>query len=150
MPFKVSKDQLEVIVLGTRFNVNAYDDEASIKVTLLEGSVKIVNGNASGQLKPGQQAQVKGSGLTVQSGIDMDEVMAWKNGLFQFEKADIHSIMRQVERWYDVEVVYENENYDYFGGRIPREENASKLLQMLEMTNRIHFEINGRKITVKP
>jgi ferric-dicitrate binding protein FerR (iron transport regulator) len=134
----------EVQVFGTHFNVNAYDDEPTINVTLLEGSVKVNNT----MIKPGQQAQV-GNGVKVASNVDFDEVMAWKNGRFQFEGAGIEEVMRQVARWYDVEVIYENKPLNqHFRGGISREVEASKLFKMLEMTEAVHFRIEGKKVYV--
>lgn len=147
MPFKVSKDETEVTVLGTHFNVNAYEDEDDIKVTLLEGSVKVSNGSTNSLLKPGQQAQV-GNEIKVSSNVNLDEVMAWKNGLFQFGEASIEEVMRQVSRWYDVEVVYESKPTEHFRGEMSRDVEASKVLKMLESTEAVHFRIEGKKVYV--
>ncbi|MEP6595099.1 MAG: FecR domain-containing protein [Ginsengibacter sp.] len=157
MPFKVNKGDMEVQVLGTHFNVNAYDDEAHINVTLLEGSVNVSKGNASGLLKSGQQAQISSDPLTgsgqvkVVKGVDIEEVMAWKNGHFQFKESDIQTILRQVARWYDVDVVvYEGAIPERtFSGEVSRNANLSQLLRILE-ASKINFSIEGRKITVRP
>ncbi len=154
MPFKVKNESAEITVLGTHFNINAYDHESSLKVTLLEGSVKVkgfsVKGERSTVIKPGQQAQVSLSGhegIKVQA-IDVDEVMAWKDGFFEFENMELPAIMRQIERWYDVSVEYKNANTkERFGGRISRNLSLSKMLHLLE-TNRVHFNLDGNKITV--
>ncbi|MCM5527728.1 FecR family protein [Parasegetibacter sp. NRK P23] len=106
MPFKVQvKDVAEVEVLGTHFNLNAYENEASINTTLLEGSVK-VNGTI---IRPGQQAQVMANSpeTKVVQRADIEQVMAWKNGIFRFQDADLKQVMKQLERWYDIEVKYE-------------------------------------------
>ncbi len=154
MPFNVSKGEMEVTVLGTHFNVNAYDDEADIKVTLLEGSVKILRSvqNDKGVIiKPGEQAQIATSGdFRVVSGIDIEEVMAWKGGKFLFNKTDVQTTMRQIARWYDIEIVYQGNIKGFFNGTISRKENVSEVLKMLEMTDEVHFTIEGRKIVVKP
>ncbi|MEP7374549.1 MAG: FecR domain-containing protein [Chitinophagaceae bacterium] len=154
-PFIVSKGNMEVTVLGTHFNVNAYDDEANIQVTLLEGSVKVrstINDQRPTIIKPGEQAVLTANGqLSTANHIDLDEVMAWKNGIFQFEGADIKTVMRQIARWYDVEVEYQgNEVGQHFRGTISRNVPASKLFIMLELTKAVHFEIEGKKIIVKP
>jgi ferric-dicitrate binding protein FerR (iron transport regulator) len=138
-------------VLGTHFNVNAYDDETAVKVTLLEGIVKtsIVNGESS-ILKPGQQATVRSGGgvIQVKSNVDVDEVMAWKNGTFLMNRADIGSIMRQISRWYDVDVVYENGvPKGTISGEVPRNLNLSEVLKVYEYSG-LHFRIEGRKIVV--
>ena len=150
MPFYVTKDEIAIQVLGTHFNVNTYDDEADIKVTLLEGSVKVIKGNSSGLLKPGQQAQVT-TDIRIVNTVDVDEVMAWKNGKFQFgEKTDIGSIMRQIARWYDVDVVYDGAvPKQRFGGEMPRNSNLSQVLEILK-TSGVKFSIEGRKVTIRP
>lgn len=149
MPFKVNKGPLEVQVLGTHFNVNAFDDEANIKVTLLEGSVKVSNGNESGVLKPGQQAQVDAA-VNIIDGIDTERVMAWKNGLFSFERSDIRTIMRELARWYDVDVVYTTEVQETFYVKMSRNTSVSNVFKILETTGGVHFDIEGKKIIVKP
>jgi len=152
MPFKVSKGNMEVTVLGTHFNVNAYDDDAIIKVTLLEGSVRASTGSAGQSviIRPGEQALAIDNGkLTIEKGIDLDAVMAWKNGRFQFEGVGIDEVMKQVGRWYDVEVVYEAKPKEqHFRGGIARDVEASKLFKMLEATGAVHFRIEGRKVIV--
>jgi ferric-dicitrate binding protein FerR (iron transport regulator) len=144
--FLVSKGDVEIKVLGTHFNVNAYDDETDIKVTLLEGSVKVSNSNSEGLLQPGQQAQVS-SGIKVIDAADIEQAMAWKDGSFYFNNTDIKTIMRQVSRWYDVEIVYEGEPVEtLLGGIVSRKENISQLLKILEATGKAHFIIEGKKI----
>lgn len=148
-PFIVSKGTMQVQVLGTHFNVNAYDDEANIKVTLLEGSVKVNNGGQSDLLKPGQQARVTNI-ISVIDGVDTDEVMAWKNGTFYFNNTNIETIMRQASRWYDVDIVYEgNVRNEFFGGTVPRNENISQLIKALELTQTIKITVEGRKIIIR-
>jgi len=79
---------------------------------------------------------------------DVDEIVAWKNGLFQFHNASIQSIMRQAARWYDIEVDYSGEVKQQFSGTVPRQVNLSTLLQILEATGWVHFRIDGKKVTV--
>jgi ferric-dicitrate binding protein FerR (iron transport regulator) len=152
-PFIVQKGQTEVKVLGTHFNVNAYDDEESLKVTLLEGSVAVssltANSQLKAKLKPGQQAILThNSQLETRNNIDVDEVMSWKNGFFSFSNADIRTVMRQLSRWYDVDVVYQGEiPNEKLEGKIPRNVNASAVLGALQYTG-IKFEIEGKKIIV--
>ena len=152
MPFVVAVNGAEVQVLGTHFNVMAYDDEATMKTTLLEGSVKFVKGNTSSLLKPGQQSQLTPTGsVNVVNNVDVEQVMAWKNGLFHFEDADIQTIMRQLSRWYDVEVVYQNKtNNDQFVLGMPRSSKLSDVLKVLELTGDIRFGIEGKKIIILP
>jgi len=149
-PFLLSKGDLQIEVLGTHFNVNAYDDENDIKVTLLEGSVKIKKGNFAGLLKPGQQAMVS-SGIKIGDDANVEEVMAWKNGKFDFgEAADISTIMKQISRWYDVEVEYKGIIKGHIGGTISRNINASQVFRMLEKTGLVTFQIDGKKVIVIP
>jgi ferric-dicitrate binding protein FerR (iron transport regulator) len=158
-PFKVTilttagehQRSTEVEVLGTHFNINAYDDEAAIKTTLLEGKVKIANSKAeTAILKPGQQAQVNGQGsLQVKDNADMEEVVAWKNGEFLFQSADIGTLMRQVARWYDIEVSYPNgKPKDKFSGKIGRNVNLSQLLEILKYSE-VRFDLKGRTLVVQ-
>ena len=159
MPFKVSiqkgnnKQPTEVEVLGTHFNINAYNDEALIKTSLLEGKVKIVsdyfNGKQSAILKPGQQAQVEVEGkMKVKENASMEEVVAWKNGEFLFQSADIGTLMRQVARWYDIEVKYPNGMpKDKFSGKIGRNVNLSQLLEILKYSE-VKFELKDRTLIV--
>lgn len=141
----------EVQVMGTHFNVDAYDDEGAVKATLLEGSVKIrsLSGDST-LLTPGEQAIVKASGVHVTRNIDPGAIVAWKNGYFSFSHTDLATVMRQIARWYDVEVDYEGKIPDRkFGGEISRNSNALDVLKILEESS-VHFRIEGKKITVLP
>jgi len=148
MPFFVEHDQLLIKVLGTHFNVNTYENEASNKVTLLSGLVDVGNGKISKRLVPGQQASVSKTVFSVDENIDTDEVLAWKNGQFYFGGSDIRSIMKQIERYYDVEVEFRDEVPYRFVAKISRDVNVSAFLEKLELTNLIHFKIEGKKIIV--
>lgn len=148
MPFFVEHNQLLIKVLGTHFNVNTYENEAASKVTLLSGLVDVGNGKTTKQLIPGQQASVSKSVFSVKENIDTDEVMAWKNGQFYFGGSDIKSIMKQIERYYDVEVEFRDEIPYQFVAKISRDVNVSAFLEKLELTNLIHFKIEGKKIIV--
>lgn len=154
MPFIVSKGETSVRVLGTHFNVNAYDDETSLNITLLEGSVKVVKGNENVLISPGEQAEVPNNMAHSNSikvhPADVDEVMAWKNGLFSYKGADMESIMRQVSRWYNVDVVFEKPVTEKFYAQVSRNTDVSNLLKMLEATKAVHFKIEGKVITVTP
>ncbi len=148
--FIVTANGVSTEVLGTHFNVNAFkDDGEDIKITLLEGSVKINNGNTTGLLKPGQQALVANE-VKIVSDVDLHLVMAWKNGYFQFDKASLQNVMNQVSRWYDVDVVYEGYNQPReFAGEIQRDLSLSEVLKILEK-NKVHFRIEGKKLRVMP
>jgi ferric-dicitrate binding protein FerR (iron transport regulator) len=151
MPFTVKAGDAKVEVLGTHFNVMAYTDEASLKTTLLEGSVKVYQGNKAVIIKPGQQAKINSGGndIAVFDNVDTDEVVAWKNDMFLFNNSGIEIIMRQISRWYDVEVNYEGRiTTDHFTGKVSRNFTASQVLKILELSD-IHFTITGKKIIVK-
>jgi ferric-dicitrate binding protein FerR (iron transport regulator) len=148
MPFRITREGMVVEVLGTHFNVNAYGDEPHMKVTLLEGAVKISSGNVSGLLKPGQQAKVKDNDINVNSDVNVDQVMAWKNGYFSFEKAGIKEVMRQIARWYNIEVTYEGEIPDEnFGGELRRNSKLSSVLKVLEKSG-VKFRIENNRVIV--
>ncbi len=151
MPFVVSVNGAEVQVLGTHFNIMAYNEEKAVKTTLLEGSVRFVSGNNNSLLKPGQQSQLSKEGqVKVISSVDVDEVMAWKNGMFNFKNADLETVMRQLSRWYDVDIEYQGEiKPKKFGGEIQRDLNLSEVLEGLKETG-IHFRIEGKKLIVLP
>ena len=151
MPFIVSVNGAEVQVLGTHFNVNAYGDEENVKTTLLEGSVKFVHGVNTNILKPGQQSQLSTDGeVNVVSNVDVEKVVAWKNGLFDFEYAGIETVMRQLARWYDVEIEYKGKTDDLFIAEMRRNIKLSDALKALELTGKVRFDIQGKKIIVMP
>ena len=141
---------MRIEVLGTHFNVNAYSDENAIKTSLLEGSVKIIKDNKSKLLKPGNQAVLNKKQDKIDiTDVDMNEVMAWKNGLFQFEGADITTIMREIGRWYNVEIVYSGKvPTRIFEGKISRNAELSEVLRILELS-KVKFSVVGRKIIVE-
>jgi ferric-dicitrate binding protein FerR (iron transport regulator) len=149
MPFKVAKGAMEVIVLGTSFNVNAYDDESAIKVTLLQGSVKTTAGRLPEiVLKPGEQAQISND-IKVLKEVDLEREVAWKSGMFRFKDTNIEEIMRQVARWYDVEIEYKGNPAGLtLGGSVSRQANVTELLKRLEATGLLSFKIEGRKVMV--
>jgi hypothetical protein len=150
MPFKVTSNGQQVEVLGTHFNIMAYGDEGETRTTLLEGSVKVSQGGFNRILTPGEQAvnQNDGNDFTV-SHADIISVMAWKNGVFSLQNSGIHQIMRQIGRWYDVDVVYEGTLKDkIYGGSVSKSQNLTEILRNLELTGTIHFKVEGRRITV--
>jgi ferric-dicitrate binding protein FerR (iron transport regulator) len=149
-PFRVEVDGMSINVLGTHFNVNAYLDENNIRTSLLEGSVKIIKGNLSELLKPGYQAVLNKKQDKIRiTDADMDGVMAWKNGLFQFDGADINTIMHEIGRWYNVEIVYSGKvPARTFEGKISRNAELSEVLRILELS-KVKFSVVGRKIIVQ-
>ncbi|HVU95784.1 MAG TPA: FecR domain-containing protein [Puia sp.] len=143
----------DVQVLGTSFNIMAYENEEESRTTLVSGKVRVTaQGGAAAEVEPGRQAVLdhEKHGLTV-SEANVDQAIAWKNGLFRFHETGIRELMRQVERWYNVEVVYRTDGTDQdFSGIVSRSKSIGELLHTLEMTNSVHFRIEGRKIIVLP
>jgi len=147
-PFLVKANGADITVLGTHFNVMAYTNENALAVTLLEGAVNVGRNGAVKKLLPGQQARISNSNNITVTGTDVQEAVAWKNGFFIFDRADITTVMRQLERWYDIEVVYEGAPPEMrFGGGMQRSLSLSGILKILEK-NGVLFKIEGRKITV--
>jgi ferric-dicitrate binding protein FerR (iron transport regulator) len=148
-PFKVAVNGMDVEVLGTHFNVNAYVDEAQIKTTLLEGSVRLNAGKRQQLLHPGQQARLGKESDFMVAEVNVEEAVAWKKGYFIFENENIESIMRKVARWYDVEVSYQGKvDQGRYGGTVSRFDNVEGVLKSLELTGSVRFKIEGRRITV--
>lgn len=156
-PFRVESDGQIVEVLGTHFNINSYDDEDFTKTTLLEGSVRVILNSKSDvlgktrMLKPGEQSltNVSQSGIRIEN-ADTEKAVAWKNGYFKFKNTPIQQIMREVERWYDVELVYEGTMpTDEFTGFISNDVNISGVLKILEQSGGVKFSVKGKKIKVK-
>lgn len=154
-PFVVKTAEQEVEVLGTHFNINSYTDENSTRTTLLEGAVKVslVNGILSKVIKPGEEVLNIQQQLQVRP-ANLKDAVAWRLGYFRFNNETLESIMRQVSRWYDVEVVYEGNQKELasltFWGIVSKEKNVSEVLKMIERAEKVKFKINGRTITVMP
>lgn len=149
--FEVNTRNQVVQVLGTHFNINAYSDEPTVNTTLLEGSVRVsdLRTNISQLLKPGEQSKLS-ERIEVINVKNTSEAVAWKEGYFQFDEADIQTVMRQIERWYDVTIVYEGEIRNYrFGGEIERSLSLLQVLKILEKT-KVHFRLEGREVIVMP
>ncbi|ADY52079.1 anti-FecI sigma factor, FecR [Pseudopedobacter saltans DSM 12145] len=147
-PFKVLSDNQEIMVLGTKFNVNAYKDELITRTTLLEGSVKVSTAEISQLLKPGYQAQMRDTKHLDITPADLESVMAWKDGFFQFDRVDIQTLMRQLSRWYDIEVQYKGEiPKDEFVGKIKRSADIDNVLEVLRYGN-VKFQLIGRKLII--
>ena len=150
-PFRVAVNGTTVEVLGTHFNINSYNDEASLNTTLLEGSVKVMRGSNTIMLSPGQQAQVNKNGAIAKlQHVNTVQVVAWKNNSFSFNNTDLKQLMRQLARWYDVDIEYKNDNSEpvKFNGDISRTVTLSNVLKMLELTGEVSFGIEGKKIIV--
>jgi transmembrane sensor len=155
MPFRVSVNNMQVEVLGTHFNVNAYSDESTIKTTLLEGAVKVKNEmpansvSRSALLKPGEQADfTKDHNFKINSHANIEEVIAWKDGNFEFNDTPVTDIMRQIARWYNVEIDYKaGQPARKLTGKISRNVNLSEVIGMLQYTG-VNMKIENRKIII--
>ena len=149
MPFIVKTNKAEVQVLGTHFNVMAYDDEANSKTTLLEGSVRVQSSSSVHVIRPGQQAVINGHGeQKITSDINIDEEIAWKNGFFIFKDAGIKGIMQQAARWYDLDVVYEGDIPEIqFSGKMSRKVDFHGFVNILNYAG-LHFNIKGKTVTI--
>lgn len=148
LPFRVVTNRQTVEVLGTHFNVNAYADDAITKTTLLQGSVRVTAASSKVTLVPGQQAKLTNT-LDV-SEANTTEAIAWKNGYFNFDDEKLENIMRSVSRWYNVDVVFEDQSLkkETFGAVTTRFANITTLLKMMEQTGDARFSIQGSTITV--
>lgn len=150
-PFIVEVGDMQVTVTGTKFNINAYDNEPLVNTTLLEGSVTVSAVNTPHiTLIPGQQAQYADNKFELNQAVSVNEVTAWRSGTFKFRDADMKSIMRQVERWYNAKVIYKETIDGHFNATISRDVPVSRLLHYLQLTNQVSFEIKGDTIFVEP
>lgn len=155
MPFIVNVDvpdrNMDIIVLGTHFNVNAYADEPQVRTTLLEGSIKLKKNNEEYLMMPGQQARLQSNGTyRIMDNINVEEILAWKEGYFYFDHTDLQTVMRQLSRWYDVSVEYRGDIPDLkFVGEIPRSAQLEQVFQILGKT-RLRFTVENKKIIVHP
>jgi len=153
MPFRVAfAGSGEVEVLGTHFNINAYEDEPSLKVTLLEGSVRVHSAGDRKDLRPEEQAVISGASapISVQKGIDVDQVISWKDDLFDFNNDPLPAVMRQLSRWYDADINYQGIIPEgHYTGSIRRQASLSEVLRMLELAGGVHFSIEEKRIVVE-
>jgi len=152
-PFVIKVKDMNVSVLGTELNIMSYDDEPETVTTLVSGSVRVSSpGNADQVLTPGQHAVINNqTGNVVVKNADIEEETAWKNGRIHFTAANIRKIMRQVSRWYDVDIRFEGnvQNLD-FTCTVSRKDKLSKLLQLLELTRAVHFTMEDNTVIVQP
>lgn len=148
-PFIVKTETQNVEVLGTHFNINSYNNERTVKTTLLEGSVRVtlLNGNST-VLKPGQQSATNQSKIDVNM-VDTENIIAWKNGYFNFKNEELSSIMRKVSRWYNVDIEYQNNTESIaFYGVISRSKSINSVLKVLELSGEVKFKLEGRRVLV--
>lgn len=149
-PFVVTAGSTRVEVLGTHFNVMAYNNEPSIKTTLLEGSVKIMDAGRTAVLKPGEQIQVNATRFSKAKDVDVEAELAWKNGLFYFREAGLETVMKQLERWYDISVTFQGAVPEkQFSGKVSRNVNLSELMEILGFFDDMECTIQGKTVTIK-
>jgi transmembrane sensor len=149
-PFKVQTGHQMIEDIGTQFDVRVYSDEAAAKTTLFDGSVKVTDGSQSLVLnQPAEQARSNENQLSLAVQVSLPQIVAWKNHQFRFEGEDIQAIMRELARWYDIQVSYQGvPAKEVYYAKISRERNISAVLQILEETKSIHFKVEGRRVTV--
>jgi transmembrane sensor len=150
-PFIVKmNDNEQVKVLGTQFNVSSYKDDETKKITLIEGSVDVKTQTSNVKITPGQQVKISNGNLSLEKNADVESATGWKDGKFLFRDDDIYNIMRQAERWYDVNVIYRTTSSEHFNFSISRNEPLSKILHLMELTGKIHFKIENKTVYVLP
>lgn len=153
-PFIVQSNNMEVEVLGTHFNMNSYDDEPITRTTLVEGSVRVKtlpDQQHRETLKPGQQAQLEQSTNTLKvRDADIESVTAWKNGYFNFDGAPVKEVMRQISRWYNVDIQMEGTMARHFRGSVLRSASLDEVMHMLSLTGEFNYKIEGRTVIIKP
>lgn len=148
MPFIVKVNNSTVKVLGTHFNIMGYEDEHNTSTTLLEGAVEVQHHHTNVRLHPGEQAQIHQDQLTINKEVDVEAAIAWKNGYFHFNHASLPAVLRQISRWYDVDIVYEAEvPAREFGGKIERKSSLNDVLKILALSN-VHYTVKGRQIII--
>lgn len=148
-PFIVNTDRQQVQVLGTHFNINSYNDEPRTATTLLEGSIRVMAAGKEEVLRPGQQAEVNRTTLEI-TDANVTVATAWKDGQMAFKKTDIQTVLRQISRWYNVDVEYQGKVPDFtVTGEVSRAESLSSILKVLELSD-VHFELKGRKLMILP
>jgi len=151
LPFIVEVASSQIEVLGTHFNIKAYqeEEEMPLQATLLEGSIRFNNATGTVLLKPAEQVILDANGgIAVNKDVDTDNILAWKNGLFHFEKQRLESIMRELSRWYDIEVIYKDRIEASFFAEMPKNTNLSDALKALQLTGKVKFTIDGKKVMV--
>lgn len=147
-PFRVHFQDNEIEVLGTSFNVMAYQDEPSSRTTLIEGSVSLTNSNNRKKLTPGEQAAINGNGNIKTTQVDVDEVIAWKKGLFYFRDESIEQVMKKASRWYDIQVEYQGSiPLRQFTGKVSMDVNISELLNMLSYAG-VNCKLENKKVII--
>ncbi|MES2107959.1 MAG: FecR family protein [Bacteroidota bacterium] len=147
-PLQVKTPGQLVTDIGTEFDISAYPDEEEQRTTLVEGAVKVAANNTAKTLKPGEQTIRTANTFRI-APANIEQTTAWKAGDFYFNGETIEVIMRQLARWYNIEVKYEGKvTKEVFYGKVTRKKNISEVLKMLEKTQKVHFKVEGRRVTV--
>ncbi|WP_336835737.1 MULTISPECIES: FecR family protein [Sphingobacterium] len=147
-PFIVETSLQKVEVLGTKFNINAYDDESSTQTSLAEGSVRVSCKNNTTLLKPGQQSTLTDQNIAVRS-INLDQVLDWKNGDFNFSNNNLKEIMRKISRWYNIEVIFEGPiSQETYVAQISRKKRLNDVLRALQLSGSIKYSIRNNKLYI--
>lgn len=151
-PFLVHTRQQTVKVLGTHFNINAYPERGRVQTSLLEGRVAVLAGGRQIYLHPGEMSlwDEKKGGLDVEKIIGIENLLAWKDGMFSFDNSNITEIMQMLSRWYDIDVTFEKADYSdcVFDGMVPKKENIEQVLKILSVSQQLQFDVKGRKVIV--
>lgn len=148
VPFIVSVNGMDIIVKGTKFNVQAYENENEIKTSLIEGCIEVKRNNQTCLLEPGNQAILSKDTFILNDKFEIDEVLAWRQDMFVFQKLEIEPLMRQISRWYNVNVVYEDLIVDKFTFSVPRDLTLPQILDVLQSTSKVHFKIENNTVIV--
>ena len=151
-PFIVYTGENEVRVLGTRFNLTAYQDEQKVITTLVEGSVEFRNDQSSVRLKPGEQSVLnRATNKLEKQKVDVSIYTSWVSGTYEYERSPLSDITRQLSRWYDVQFIYESTEFSNhpFTGVVKRDQSLEEVLSIIEKTTNIRFKISGRTIIIK-
>ena len=154
-PFRVRIRDAEIEVLGTHFNIMAYENDKVSRTTLIDGAVKLVGGSEDKELRPGQQAVMTypsagiGGGVEIVTIQDPNKVTAWKDGILQFNSADLTTIMHMVERYYDVDIQFDQSmSGEPFTAGFPRGEKLEKVLKTITSSYKLQFKMDGKSVTV--
>ena len=149
-PFRVEMPDGFVRVLGTHFNLKTYADDSTATTTLMKGSVAVGRGTDSLLIRPGEFAMIDPRGSLQKGKADTIQAMAWRNRLFLFHNASYEAILRELARWYDVEIIFTRHSNDRFSGLLPRDRPLGELLGILEKEGHVQFSLEGRKLKVSP
>jgi len=150
-PFVVQTEKGFVKVLGTHFDLNAYSDDMVTSVTLIEGLVEMGKADYDSILvHPGEFASINEKGKLFHGKANIDQVMAWRKNAFWFRNATYEEIMQQLERWYDIKIVFKNHSDQRFSGILPRDRPLGELLTIMEKEGHVHFELDGHRLLISP